>query len=99
MTILLHNTVDGARSNGVKFLRTTRDKLKYEMNKLDESTQVSLAADILVYFIHISYEYGWIPKVIDGFMSILHLYPAAARFADQAGLFPLHHICSLKSMR
>ena len=58
-----------------------------------------VAADILIFYIHVSFRYGWISRVVVGFLTVLSICPNAAKVRDGDGYLPIHLICNHKSGR
>ena len=102
MTILLNKSEKSEafdEDNTQTKVSTMREKLLVEFKKIDNDSKAVVAADILIFCIHVSFRYGWNSRVIVGFLTILSICPNAARIRDGNGYLPIHLICDHKSDR
>jgi hypothetical protein len=102
MTLLLNKSEnsDGFDTDNTQTrVSTTREKLLIEFKKIENDSKAMVAADILIFYIHVSFRYGWISRVVVGFLTVLSICPNAAKVRDGDGYLPIHLICNHKSGR
>eukprot|EP01036_Dinobryon_divergens_P030480 gene30480-39729_t len=102
MTILLHKSEKADafdQDNTATKVSAMRQKLLFEFEKIDNDSKPVVAADILMFYVHISFSYGWISRASVGFLAVLSICPTAAKIRDANGCLPIHLICNHKTNR
>ena len=102
MTILLNKSEKSDafdEDNTATRVSAMRQNLLLEFEKIENDSKPVIAADILMFYIHISFSYGWISRASIGFLAVLSICPTAAKIRDANGCLPIHLICNHKTNR